>query len=44
MSYDYNFKIIVVGENKVGKTCLIDRFVYDSFLENNHVATGKYNK
>ena len=42
--YDYVFKIIVVGENKVGKTSLLDRFVADSFSENHHLSTGKTNK
>ena len=30
-NYDYQFKTIIVGEPSVGKTCLIQRLVHDTF-------------
>ena len=32
--YDYEFKICLVGEMNVGKTCLIQRYADDMFEEN----------
>ena len=29
--YDYLFKILIIGESGVGKTCLLLRFTEDSF-------------
>lgn len=37
-SFDYTFKIIIIGDTGVGKTNLILRFSDDSFKEN-YVAT-----
>jgi len=36
--YDHLCKILVIGDSGVGKTCFLDRFVDDVFLEN-HLAT-----
>lgn len=30
---DFNYKIILVGDARVGKTCIINRFVNDEFNE-----------
>ncbi len=32
--YDYLFKFLVLGEQKVGKTALISRYADDKFNEN----------
>ena len=34
MSYDVMFKLLIVGESGVGKTCILLRFADDSFEEN----------
>jgi small GTP-binding protein len=34
------FKIIIVGEGGVGKTCLVRRYVDDSFAENMEITVG----
>ena len=34
MSFDYMFKLLVVGESGVGKTCMLLRFADDSFEDN----------
>ena len=31
------YKIVLLGNPSVGKTCIIHRFMYDSFTENNEV-------
>ena len=36
--YDYFFKLILIGESKVGKSCIIKRFIDDSFTEK-HINT-----
>ena len=38
--YDFVFKIIVVGDMGVGKTCLILRFADDKFEENTKTTIG----
>lgn len=39
-SYDYLFKIVILGDSKVGKSNLIDRFVNDSFFDGNITTFG----
>lgn len=36
--YDESFKILVLGEGQVGKTCMLLRYIEDSFT-NNHMMT-----
>ena len=38
MSYDYLFKLVLVGDSSVGKTSLLLRFADDSF-EDNYIST-----
>lgn len=39
--FDHLFKILVIGESAVGKTCLLLRFTDDTFTAN-HLATIGY--
>ena len=32
--YDYLFKILLIGDSGVGKSCLLNRFTEDIFSEN----------
>ncbi len=41
--YDFTFKILVLGDSGVGKTCLIKRFTDDDFSENFLSTIGLYN-
>ena len=34
------YKIVFLGDTFVGKTCLINRFMYDTFNENYQVSGG----
>ena len=38
--FDYSLKVVVVGESGVGKTCLLVRFVRDSFDEESQATLG----
>ena len=40
MSYDYIFKYILVGDPSVGKSCILNRFINDSFTDNYDVTVG----
>ncbi len=40
MSYDYTFKIIILGEGAVGKTASITRFVKNLFRGEYKVSIG----
>eukprot|EP00826_Nyctotherus_ovalis_P055054 TRINITY_DN7283_c0_g2_i1.p2 TRINITY_DN7283_c0_g2~~TRINITY_DN7283_c0_g2_i1.p2 ORF type:complete len:210 (+),score=60.82 TRINITY_DN7283_c0_g2_i1:129-758(+) len=37
---DISFKVIIVGDTGVGKTCLLRRFAYDDFDETHSVTIG----
>lgn len=39
MSYDYAFKIVVVGDQGVGKTALLDRIVHDKYDRKQQMPT-----
>ena len=38
-AYDYLIRLIIIGDSRVGKTCFLDRFAEDRFL-NSHMAIG----
>ena len=38
--YDYLFKLLIIGESGVGKTCLLLRFTDDSFTQNHLTTIG----
>lgn len=38
------YKIVFLGDTFVGKTCLINRFMYDTFNENYQVTMILFNK
>ena len=42
--YDYLFKILIIGESGVGKTCLLLRFTEDSFTTTFLTTIGIYFK
>ena len=42
--YDYLFKLLIIGESGVGKTCLLLRFTDDSFTSNHLTTIGIYFK
>ena len=39
--YDYLFKLLIIGESCLGKTCLLLRFTDDSFTANHLTTIGK---
>jgi Ras-related protein Rab-2A len=40
MSYNYLFKFILIGDTMVGKTCILNRFITDKYLENQDITIG----
>ncbi len=39
--FDYNFKILLLGDNRVGKTCLSKRYVENYFTDYYYNTYGK---
>lgn len=39
-SFDYLFKIVLIGDAGVGKTCVVQRFKSGTFLEKQHSTIG----
>ena len=39
--YDCFFKLLIIGESGVGKTCLLLRYTDDSFTANHLTTIGK---
>ena len=39
MDLDYSAKVIVLGDNEVGKSCLFHRFVSDTYRGDNNKPT-----
>lgn len=37
---DYHFKVLIIGDSRVGKSTLLARFAYDSFIENPKPTIG----
>jgi len=37
-SFDFNFKVLLLGDSAVGKTCFLLRFVEETFT-GNHIST-----
>lgn len=42
MASDLKFKILIIGESAVGKTCITLRYTNDSFSENHLMTIGKF--
>ena len=40
--YDCLFKLLIIGESGVGKTCILLRFTEDSFTANHLTTIGNY--
>jgi GTPase SAR1 family protein len=38
--YDYTFKIVLIGDSGVGKSCILLRFADDQFNENFYATIG----
>jgi Ras-related protein Rab-1A len=38
--YDYTFKIVLVGDSGVGKSCILLRWADDTFNENFYATIG----
>ena len=39
-NYDYLFKLILIGDSSVGKSCLLQRFIDDEFREDSDPTIG----
>ena len=40
--HDYRFKILLVGESGVGKTCLLQRFTEETFKKSYTATIGEW--
>lgn len=38
--YDYNIKIVMIGDSGVGKTCILDRFIHNVFNPDRNPSKG----
>ena len=38
--YDYLFKIVVIGEGSVGKSCLLTRYTSNQFIKDSRPTIG----
>ena len=38
--FDYTFKIVMIGDSRVGKSCILLRFADDKFNENFYATIG----
>ncbi len=38
--FDYNFKVVMIGDSGVGKSCILLRFADDKFNENFYATIG----
>ena len=39
LEYDYLFKLLLIGDSGVGKSCLLLRFAEDTYIESSHIST-----
>ena len=38
--YDHKFRLIIIGDTGVGKSCLVKRIMDNEFREEHHVTIG----
>ena len=43
LKYDYLFKILLIGDDAIGKTCFLFRYTDDSFTESHYTTIVKSN-
>ena len=39
--YDFLFKILIIGDSGVGKTCILSRFTKKNFIEKHITTSGR---
>ena len=39
-AFDYLFKVVLIGDSSVGKTCIVQRFKHDTFVEKHGNTIG----
>ena len=39
-SQDFLFKLIIIGDSRVGKSCMLDRLTNKEFVQNHEVTLG----
>jgi len=42
--YDHLFKLIIIGDTGVGKSCMLHRYTEDNFPSSQTTSTGKLNQ